>query len=248
MNRLLCMEKQRHPVRLVDRVEVAENTMALFLSKPSGFSFASGQYIELAIPYPIETDGRGNKRDFSLCSAPFENELAVAMRLRESAFKRAVARIPLGEKVLIEGPFGSFRLHSDTEKPVVFIAGGIGVVPFMSTLRQEAHDGFSHAVTLFYSNRRPEDAAFFEELQGLSQAHRTFTFIPTMTDLKNSPQVWAGEMGYINKDMVAKYIPDLSTSLYYIAGSPAMVAAMEKLLMGMGISPDNIHTEEFAGY
>ncbi len=252
------MEEFHHTVQLIDRVLVAENTVALFLSKPSGFSFVPGQHLELIIPHPIETDGGrlcphlwtggGNKRDFSLASAPYEKELVVAMRLRDSAFKRSLARIPLGDDLLIEGPFGSFRLHADTEKPAVFIAGGIGVAPFVSILRQEAHDGFSRRITFFYSNRRPEDAAFLKELQGLSQAQSTFMFVPTMTDLKDSQQVLVGEIGRISKDMIAKYIPDRATSLYYSAGSPAMVAAMEKLLMDTGVSPENIRTEEFAGY
>jgi len=233
---------------LIDRHEIAENTAAIFLSKPPGFIFTPGQHLELIIPHPIETDHGGNKRDFSLCSAPFERELVLAMRLRESAFKRSIACILLGDDLLIESPFGSFRLHADTENPAVFIAGGIGIAPFMSILRQEAHDGFPHTITLFYSNRHPEDAAFLKELQTLSAQERRFTFVPTMTDIKNSRQIWAGEMDRISKDMIAKYIFDFTTPLYYIAGSPAMVAAAEKLLTDMGISLDRIRTEEFAGY
>lgn len=242
------METLHHTVRLVDRREIAEHTAAIFLSKPDGFSFVPGQHIELIIPHPSETDGGGNKRDFSLASAPFEKELMVAMRLRDSAFKHSLARLPLDSEVLIEGPFGSFRLQSDTLKPVVFIAGGIGIAPFMSVLRQEAQDGFSRTITLFYSNRRPEDAAFLQELQELADLQPRFTFVPTMTNLKDAALPWTGEMGRISKDLLTKYISDFQTPRCHVAGSPIMVLGMERILMTVGISPDNIRTEEFAGY
>lgn len=244
------MEKFHCLVRLVDRREIAENTAAIFLSKPDGFSFVPGAHIGLILPRLSETEGGGNRRDFSLASAPFEKELMVAMRLRDSAFKRSLARLPLNEELLMEGPFGSFRLRVGTGRPAVFIAGGVGIAPFMSILRQEHHDGFSPTITitLFYSNRRLEDAAFLKELRVLSDTHPRFVFVPTMTNLQDATAPWAGEIGRISNDLLSKYIFNFQTPRYYIAGSPAMVAAMEKLLTGAGVPPEDIHTEEFVGY
>ena len=109
----------------------------------------------------------------------------VATRMRDSAFKRALKRIPLGTTVKIDGPSGSLTLHKNSSKPAVFLAGGIGITPFLSILRQAAKDKIPHCLYLFYSNRRPEDAPFLETLTELQRANPNFRFVPTMTEIEN---------------------------------------------------------------
>ena len=85
--------------------------------------------------------------------------------MRDTAFKRVLKTIPLESEVYIEGPYGSVILHSDYTKPTVFIAGGIGITPFMSMIRYATKENLPHKIFLFYSNRRPEDSAYLEELK-----------------------------------------------------------------------------------
>src|SRR5689334_14552965 len=117
-------------VPLKQRVEVAEGTMAFHLEKPAGFQFKAGQYMNVTLIEPPETDAEGNTRSFTIASAPFEQDLVFTTRMRDSAFKRVIKTLKLGSPVRISGPFGSFTLHNDASRPAVFLVGGIGVTPF----------------------------------------------------------------------------------------------------------------------
>ena len=84
--------------------------------------------------------------------------------MSDTAFKRVLKTMPLGTEVRIVGPFGSLILHQNADRPAVFLAGGIGITPFRSMLLQATEQKLPYHLILFYSNRRPEDAAFLEEL------------------------------------------------------------------------------------
>ena len=197
---------------------------------------------------PPETDDEGNIRTFSIASPPFENELVFATRMRDSAFKRSLKSVPLGTELKIDGPMGSFTLHKNARKPAVFLAGGIGITPFMSMVAQAAHDRLPHQLYLFFSNHRPEDAPFLDFLRRLEKDNPSYHFIPTMTAMERSQRPWQGEQGFIDRTMLIKYLNNLNGPIYYLAGPPAMVAAMRKTLLETKVDEDDIRTEEFAGY
>ena len=222
--------------------------MAFHFEKPPSFAFKAGQAIAWTLLDPPETDDEGATRNFTIASAPVEADLMIATRMRDSAFKRILKTMPLGTEVRIVGPFGSLILHHDAARPAVFLAGGIGITPFRSMLRQAAERKLPHQLFLFYSNRRPEDAAFLEELEELEKENINYKFIGTMTDMARSNRVWRGETGFINREMLTKYIGDLAAPIYYIAGPPAMVAAMRQTLSEANIADDNVRAEEFSGY
>jgi ferredoxin-NADP reductase len=101
---------------------------------------------------------------------------------------------------------------------------------------------------LFYSNRRPEDAAFLDLLSEATKRNPNFHLIATMTEMDKSHREWKGETGSINKDMLTKHLPSLQGSIYYLAGPPAMIGAMRSMLIEAGVDEDDIRTEEFFGY
>src|SRR5207248_1693971 len=179
---------------------------------------------------PPETDSEGNIRTFSIASAPFEDQLRFATRMRDTAFKRSLKKVPLGTVVKMDSAMGSFALHKNSAKPAVFLAGGIGITPFFSMLRQAAHDRLPHQIYLFYSNRRPEDTAFLDDLHEISKQNSNFHPVLTMTEMSKSSRQWAGEANFINPEMLSKHIPNFQGPIYYIAGPPAMVAAMRQAL------------------
>jgi len=237
-----------HMVKLAGREPVAEGTMAFHFEKPGDFQFISGQYVDATLIDPPETDAEGNIRSFSIVSAPFEDRLTLATRMRDTAFKRVLKSSPLGLQVKFDGPMGSFTLHKNASKPAVFLAGGIGITPFVSILRHAAHEKLPHKLFLFYSNRRPEDAPFLKDLAALAAYNQNFQFVPSMSEMQNSQQKWSGETGFIDRNMVAKFLPDLNGPIYYIAGPPGMVTAMRDMLVKANVDEDDIRTEEFAGY
>lgn len=234
---------------LRDRQEIAEGTMAFHLQRPAGFEFRAGQSIDVTLIDPPETDAEGNTRPFSLASSPFEGgDLMIATRMRDTAFKRILKTMPLGTQVRIDSASGSFTLHNNARKPAVFVIGGIGITPVLSILRQAVHDKRPHQLYLFYSNRRPEDAAFMDILRRLATENPNFHFIPTMTGMDKSRQPWSGATGLIDQALLARYVNNMQGPIYYMAGPPAMVAAMRRMLVAAQVDEDDIRTEEFSGY
>jgi len=238
----------KYTTKLNERRDAAEGTMAFHLEKPPGFQFKAGQYMNVTLIDPPETDAEGNTRSFSIASAPFETDLVVTTRMRDTAFKRVLRTITLKSEIRISGPFGSFTLHTDASRPAVFLVGGIGITPFRSMILQAAKDKLALKLYLFFSNRRPEDAAFLDDLQKAGKQNPNFKFIGTMTDIRKSKRPWQGETGYITEEMLRRWVKDLNGPIYYTAGPPGMVAAMRQMLTTSGIGDDDIRTEEFTGY
>jgi len=235
-------------VKLLSKKSVAYETMAFEFEKPADFNFLAGQYLDLKTINPDFTDPAGIGRDFSIASSPNEKNLLIATRLRNTPFKNFLKNAPLGTKFQIKGPAGSFVLPEIVSKPVVLIAGGIGIAPFRSMAKFAADRKLAHKIFLFYSNRRPEDAAFVDELNNLKLETQNFKLVATMTKPETSQSKWSGETGYVNAAMIKKYVDNFHGANYYIAGPPAIVQAMWQMLALSGVDRDNVKTEEFAGY
>jgi ferredoxin-NADP reductase len=238
-----------HESRLRGREEVATGTMAFHFEKPAGFAFKPGQAIDVVLADPPDLAGLQSARHtFSIVSAPFENELVIATRMRASPYKLALKALPIGSRLGIEGPFGSLTLHNERARPAVFIAGGIGITPFMSILRQATRDRLPQQLVLLYSNRRPEDAAFLAELQQLERSNETFRLVATMTEVGDLRGPWNGQTGLLDRSLIKTAAAGLPAPIYYVAGPPGLVEAMRQTLNGAGIADDDIRSEDFYGY
>lgn len=234
--------------QLIRHEPVAEDTMRFYFAKPAGFDFVPGQFVELAHMDPPETDAEGNSRAFSIVSSPSESELSITTRMRDTAFKRVLKKLQPGAKLLVDGPMGDFTLHRNSSRPAVFLAGGIGITPFHSIIKNAAEKSLPHKMVLFYSNRRPEDTAFLSELQGIAGKYKNFQLVPTMTEMEKSKKAWNGEKGFLDAAMLQRHLPSLSGPIFYVAGPPGMVTAMRPMLEKAGVDPDSIRSEEFGGY
>lgn len=231
------------------RQPVAEGTQAFHFDKPAGFDFRPGQAIDLILPLPgVAADSQDARHAFSIVSAPHENELVVATRMRDSAYKRALGALPDGAAVQVDGPFGALTLHRNPARAGVLIAGGIGITPFISMLRDAAHRQSPQPLALLYSNRRPEDTAFLAELQALVKRNSRFHLMATMTDMGHSQQPWEGSTGIIDSAFVQHAIAGLDAPIFYVSGPPALVEAMRNTLVQAGVDEDDVRSEEFFGY
>lgn len=237
-----------HEARLVRRDTVAEGTMAFCFSKPSGFRHQAGQSLLMTLVNPPETDSESDSRTFTIAGAPHEAELMIATRMRDTAFKRFLNVAPVGTAVRIDGPNGEMVLHDDPARPAVFLAGGIGITPFLSMARDAANRRLPHRIYLFYSNRRPEDAAFLAELQEMERLNGNYRLIATMTEPGKSAHRWTGETGFIRREMLERHLPEPVRPVYYFAGPPAMTTAMQQMLEGLGVGEEAMRSEEFYGY
>jgi len=250
--KMSSMQKASFEVALKGKEQIAEGTWAFRFEKPAGFQFKAGQHIRMTLLTPSETDDRGNSRFFSLANSTQETELVIAMRMGPSAFKRTLERIRIGEKVLIQVllnvPHGAFALHEDASRPAVFLVGGIGIVPVYSMIKDATEKRLPHKMLLFYSNRRPEDAPYLAELEALAKQNPNFTLIATMTEAEKSAKSWHGKTGFLDASLVKRYVNDLKSPIYYVAGLPKMTSAMKKMLADLGVSEDSINAEEFTGF
>lgn len=237
-----------YEARLARRETVAEGTMAFYFSKPSGFRHQAGQSLLMTLINPPETDSEGDARSFTIASAPQEAELMIATRMRDTAFKRVLKTAPVGTTVRIDGPNGEMVLHDDPARPAVFLAGGIGITPFLAMARHAANERLPYHLFLFYSNRRPEDAAFLAELRKMERLNPNYHLIATMAEPEKSAHPWSGEKGFIRREMLERHLPDLTSPVYYLAGPPAMTMAMQQMLQDVGIREQDMRSEEFYGY
>ena len=234
-------------VALVARELVAEGTMAFRFEKPADWSYRAGQFVDITLLDPPETDAEGDTRGFSISSAPSEDVIMITTRLRDTAFKRVLQAMPLGTPVRIEGPFGDLRLHR-ADRPAVVLTGGIGITPFRSILVEAIRaGGLPYPVVVLYANRRPQDAAFLDELRALAERDANLRFVPTMSGL-DPADAWDGERGHIDASMLARHLEGLANPIYYLTGPPGMVAGLRAMLVETGVDEDDIRTEEFTGY
>lgn len=234
--------------QLISSERIAEGTMAFHFAKPEGFRFTAGNAVNVTLVDPPQTDGKGQTRTFSIVSAPSENTVTVATRMRDSAFKRVLRSAPGGTRARLAEPGGEFTLEPVDPRPAVLLAGGIGITPFVSMSRHAANERLARPIWLFYSNRRPEDAPFLDELMALERRNPNYRCVATMTDMEKSARPWRGERGFIDEPMLQRYLGNLSTAVYYIAGPPAMVDAMQQMLAAAGVGVDAVRTDEFYGY
>jgi ferredoxin-NADP reductase len=233
--------------QIKEKREVAKGTlMVVFDLLGEEVDFEPGQYFWVELLDPPHDDEKGSRRHISVVTSPNERSvLGLCTRLRDSAFKRSLAELPVGAEVDVEEPKGSFLLPKDTDKHYVFIAGGIGITVLRCMLRYIAEEQLPYRVTLFYSNRDRESAAFLDELAELEQAIPGLQVVLTMTQ---DPS-WDGESRRIGANLLRDHLGDELQSLtYLITGPPKMVEGVSETLAAEGVPEEQIQAGKFSGY
>lgn len=232
---------------LLCRDMVAENTVACVLRRPPGFHFTAGQYVELQLLSPPFTDALGAMRAMSIASAPSDDDLMLLMRIRDSAFKRSITTLAAGAPLLLDGPVDDLTFDMRSGAPVVLIAGGVGIAPFRGVLREAAFEKRTFEGAVFYSNRRPEDAPFLDELSSLSAAIG-LQFVPTMTRMADAKLPWAGETERLGAAMIHRHVDPSRRPRYYVSGSTLFVSGLCYELEKSGVPARDIRVEMYPGY
>jgi ferredoxin-NADP reductase len=233
--------------KIAEKREVAKGTLlVLFDLLGAEVDFRPGQYFWVELLDPPYDDERGPRRHITVVTSPNERGvLGLCTRLRDSAFKRSLVELPVGAEVEVEEPKGNFVLPEETDRPYVFVAGGIGITVFRSMLRYMAEEGLPHRVTLVYSNRDRESTAFLDELLELERAVPNLRLVLTMTEDPG----WDGETRRVDAELLRDRVgEDLSAQTYLVAGPPAMVDSVVEELTAAGVPEDRIRPDRFAGY
>lgn len=248
-----CMQIQAKEFFLpfIKKEQIANNTYSFFFDRSEQhFDFTPGQYNRVFLELS-EKDERGSHRSFTICSSPQQKDiLMITTKIVDQAslFKQKFNSLLPGEKVRFFGPMGMFTLPEKSKRPLVFLAGGIGITPFHSMLVSAAASNIKLPITLFVSFSSPGDVIFYDELMGVSQNNPHIKVVYTITHQEPAETSWNGETGRISADLLEKYIPDVSAVEYYVCGPSVMVSSMLDMLQDMKIPFQQIREEQFTGY
>ncbi len=229
------MEMEDQKVKILEVKEVADFTKSYVLEKPSGFEYKAGDhgYIELS---------PDSGKPFSFVSSPHEDTMEFATIIRdESEWKQELNKKQVGDELILSGPYGKFG-YEENETDIGFVAGGIGITPFISILRYLTDKGKDTKVTLFYSARTLKACPFRDELDELAEKNKNIKIVYTITD----DESFEGSKVRIDKDFIEKNSDNIKNKTWYIAGPPKMVVAINSILKELEVS--KIKLDSFGGY
>lgn len=218
-------------VKLLAKETIADNTLLLTFEKPKHLIYQAGQYAVLQLDTPKYTDLDLPLRPLSMVSHPSQETLSFAMRMSDSAFKRSIAEMSIGDTATIFAPMGDFTLRPSEH--IVFFAAGIGITPIVAMLKELEEQQFAGQVTLCYSCKRETAAAFHKDLQQISLSH--YTYLPVFTETQKR----------IDSTFVSEYIPTLLNSQCYIVGTHSFVQGIEGILLEQGVQREAIVKDDF---
>ncbi len=230
---------------VAEKREVAKGTLLVLLAVEGYPDYRPGHYFWVELPERGHTDEKGLRRHISLATSPTERGVVgLATRLRDTAFKRTLAELEVGDEVQVEEPKGSFLLPEDTGAEYVFVAGGIGITVFRSMLRYVADEALPYEVTLVYSNRDRESSAFLDEIEELERRIDGLRVILTMTDEPG----WEGESRHLDAGVIDELVGGLDGKTFLVAGPPQMAEAVAGSLEAAGVPEERVLADKFSGY
>jgi len=215
---------------LKSKAEIAKDIIRLGLVPEDGkpIHYSPGQFMLLTAP-------TGTKRAYSIASAPSMEHLEFAIKQVDGEFTSQLNSLKEGDRITVEGPLGPFIYNTCGQ--YVLIAGGIGITPMISVLRDRDGKSECETVTLFYSARTLEDLAYLKELEGINLRNDNLKAIFTLT--REKPESWKYETGHVDEAMLKKYLTDLKQSRYFVCGPARMVDSFRILLKNLGIPEEN---------
>lgn len=232
---LLAATRRGFRAKVVANISLTRRVRELSLIAPRGFSFKAGQYLELEVPHP-GADARGSRRELSIVSAPGdlpELKLAVTQHPdaegKSSSLKRSLAQYQAEDWLALSGAWGDFTLPKDRTVPLLLLAGGIGITPFVSQLRQESLDreaGLSpREIVLIWAVRDQDQLGFDAEVFAAARV------VVLGKDSVVIPDAWErSAAGRLSASDLEVIVPDLKKRAAYLSGSTAFVKSLKSEL------------------
>ena len=244
----LMTPRHRFVLALQGKVQLTSDTLQYIFKPMEPLAFKPGQYMEWTLPHS-KTDARGNRRYFSLVSAPNIETLSIAVKFYDnsSSYKARLKELEIGEEIIASQIGGDFTMPKNIEKQkLVFIAGGIGITPYISMIEYIIQQKQKCDIVLLYSLKNINDAVFVDVLEK-ARAYGVHT-IYTITEKGAVPPDWEWGVGMIDSAMIHTEVPDFTERIFYISGPQLMVQALEGAIRGMGIAKKKIVTDYFPGF
>ncbi len=243
----LISPKTRMVLKLKEKIKIAPDIYDFIFTHARHFAFEPGQYMEWTLGHD-GPDARGNRRYFTLASAPTERTLRVGVKFtpRSSSFKKAMLGMNTGDEIVAGPAAGDFVLPKDPRQKVVLIAGGVGVTPFRSMIKFLLDTNQRRPVTLFYANKTINDIVYKDVFDRASH-ELGIQVIYTVTDTANLPSYWNGTTGRITPQLIKSKVPDYRRCIFYISGPKGMVDSFKESLDQMHVRSSQIKTDYFSG-
>ncbi len=227
---------RRQPYEVVDVQRENADTWTLSFSGKR-VHYNPGQFGHFQL---IREGRRSASHPFTLASSPTESKIRITPK-ESGDFTKTIGDTRIGDRAYIDAPFGSFTYHQASRHLLlVFIAGGIGITPFMSMLRHMKAQGIDRPVRLFWANKHERNLLFDEELAEMEAHFSDFRIIHFMSEQPD----WMGESGHIHITRIQPYLPSMDCE-YFLCGPPPMTRALESQLREMRIPRQRIHREIF---
>lgn len=223
-----------------EHVPCGEGIASFRFSRPDGYSFVPGQFLTLTLS---TRDGVAAKH-FSHADAPDDPVIEITTRLSGSAFKDALLALEPGTPVTISGPKGRLRVPEGADA-IGFLAGGVGITPAHSIIRDAASRHTGLQVALFFGNRDETCIPYASEFRRYGATVPGFLYVET---LDHPASGWTGESGFISAGLVRRYLAEPGSRHWIVAGPPPMVDAMKRVVAELDLLPDAVSYELFAGY
>lgn len=215
------------------------------LKDPPTAKFVAGQYMQLLCPQ-YKGSSEEVYRAYSIASDPAENnviELIIRRVPNGICTTWCFDFLKEGDPVKMNGPYGDFRL-SDTDAPMVFVAGGSGMAPFVSILHHMRNTNSKRQAKYFFGGNTIKDLCLAEQLRGFEEALEGFEFIPVVANPPEGDN-WSSRTGLVTEAVQRQY-QDLSGHEGYLCGSPGMINAASKVFTSLGMPEDKIYYDKFA--
>lgn len=242
----LAVSPQGRVVLTLRRIEKAAAGAYDFVFRPDHrLAFSAGQYLEWTLPTEA-ADSRGNRRYFTLASAPNDDEIRLGVKFspQGSAFKRGLAQMRPGDQMVASQLAGSFVLPRNSDTKLAFIAGGIGITPFRSMLADLLARGEKRDIVVLYGAAKLDEVAY----PGVLDAASEQLGIPTYLVLADASEALPGEdTGFIDAAMIRRRVPDFAERTFYVSGPNGMVRAVRKALRSLSVPFWRIKADFFPG-
>ncbi|APW43728.1 CDP-6-deoxy-delta-3,4-glucoseen reductase [Rhodoferax saidenbachensis] len=228
---------KRMPTRVTTLQRLSDDVMVLQLQLPANdtFAYRAGQYIEF-----ILRDGA--RRSYSMANAP-HNGPGVELHIRHMPGGKFTDHVfgAMKEKEIlrVEGPYGSFFLREDSDKPIILLASGTGFAPVKALLEQLQHLNSTRPVTLYWGGRRPADLYMDAWLRAQLPAMPHLRYVPVVSNALPDDQ-WTGRTGFVHRAVLQDFA-DLSGHQVYACGAPIVVESAKADFCATGGLPE----EEF---
>jgi predicted ferric reductase len=232
----------RRPYRIAEVRKERGDTSTLVMQPDGhpGFRFRPGQFGWLTLwGSPFQITGH----PFSFSSSAEVADGRVEMSIRNLGdFTSAIHKVPVGQRVYLDGPYGAFTIGHPTDMHVL-IAGGVGVTPTMSMIRTLADRGDARPVILLYGSKDWESITFREELEAMKGRLN----LKVVHVLAKPPADWAGEQGFISAEVFRRHLPPpFADHEYFICGPGVMMDAIEKALGELNVPMSKYHSERYS--